>query len=182
MVSASSSSSSSKGNSPREETPAAAAPVVPISIGKIAVHGDSSTWRPENTHSSFEGVFGACENQGANDWAYGHNRLLYPGSSSIKANFRPPVGGAREAYPDCKFIMRTAYFGPWNMDPCTINLKVNGENVLKNAQVLGEHQGRTTHDTVLNDLPEGDCTCEIEFNEGHGVLFLWYFELLVKPC
>ena len=78
--------------------------------------------------------------------------------------------------------MRTTYFAPWNMAPCTVNVKVNGEKVLKNAQVLGENHGRTTHDSILEDLTDEQSTVTIEFAEGHGVLFLWYFELLVKPA
>ena len=45
----------------------------------------------------------------------------------------------RAEFPKCKFILKSGYFGPWNMDPCTISVFVNDEKVLKEAQVPGEH-------------------------------------------
>ena len=77
--------------------------------------------------------------------------------------------------------MRTSYFGPWNMDPCTISVAINGEKVLKHAQVLGEHLGRTTHDTIMEDLQDEPSTVMITFEEGYGVLFLWDFDIIVQP-
>ena len=61
------------------------------------------------------------------------------------------------------------------MDPCTITVKINGEKVLKNAQVLGENHGRTTHDTIMEELTDEPGTVEILFEEGSGILFLWDF-------
>ena len=75
--------------------------------------------------------------------------------------------------------MRTRYFGPWNMDPCTISVTINDVKVLKHAQVLGEHQGRTTHDTIMEDLTDESSTVMITYEEGRGFLYLWDFEIIV---
>ena len=68
------------------------------------------------------------------------------------------------------------------MPPCTITVSINGEQVLKTAQVLSEDQGRTTHDTEMEDVTNEPGEVEIFFNGGQGVLFLWYLEILVKEA
>ena len=67
------------------------------------------------------------------------------------------------------------------MDPCTISVSINGVKVLKHAQVLGENHGRTTHDTIMEDLTDEPSTVTLTFEEGYGVLFLWDFDILVQP-
>ena len=53
--------------------------------------------------------------------------------------------------------------------------------MLKHAQVLGENHGRTTHDTIMEDLTDEPSTVTLTFEEGYGVLFLWDFDILVQP-
>ena len=67
------------------------------------------------------------------------------------------------------------------MDPCTISVSINGVKVLRHAQVLGEHQGRTTHDMIMEGLTDGQSNVTLTFEEGDGVLFLWDFDILVQP-
>ena len=73
-------------------------------------------------------------NHGACDRAYKHNRLCGDGAS-IDYTFQLPVSAVREAHPKAKFILRTAYFAPWNMHPTAISVSVNGTKILKEAQV-----------------------------------------------
>ena len=54
--------------------------------------------------------------------------------------------------PNATFIMRSTYFAPWQMPPCEITVSIDGERVLKKAQVLSEDQGRTTHDTEIEEV------------------------------
>ena len=152
----------------------------PYSIGRYAVDGASSSWRVEEPHNIYRGVFQNHITDGHFDWAYGHNRMCNPGSR-ITVNFGVPVDHIRMVNPDAKIILRTRYFGPWNMSPCIISIMINGEKVIKNAQVLGEHKGRTTHDIIMEDLISGTLhTVTIIFERGNGVLFLWDFDILVQ--
>ena len=68
------------------------------------------------------------------------------------------------------------------MDPCTITVTINGERKLKTAQVPGENHGRTTHDTEMTDVTDGEFEVEIFFDGGAGVLFLGYIEILVQEA
>ena len=63
--------------------------------------------------------------------------------------------------------------------PCEINLSIDGEKVLKKAHVLCEGEGRTTHDTEIEEVSDQPMEVEVHFLQGFGVLFLWYFEILV---
>ena len=63
----------------------------PYSIGKYVVNGASSSWKAENTHNEYMGIFKSHNTQGSNDWAYGHNRLVNPGRSKIQVKFQVPV-------------------------------------------------------------------------------------------
>ena len=81
--------------------------------------------------------------------------------------------------PNATFIMRSAYFAPWKMHPCEITVSIDGKPVLKKVQVLSEDQGRTTHDTEIEKVSNKPKEVEVLFNSGRGVLFLWYFEILV---
>ena len=119
---------------------------------------------------------------GSNDWAYNHNRLIYPGQSKLKVRFQIPASMFRKLSPDCTFLMRTSYFAPWNMDPCTCSVTINDEKVLKTVQVLGENHGRTTHDSEIEDATDEEGEVEVFFDGGNGVLFMNYFEILVKPA
>ena len=115
-----------------------ATPVEPYSIAKYALDGANQTWVVESPHSQYQGIFKSHTMEGANDWAYNHNRLLSPGQSKIKVQYQLPVEMTRMNLPNSKFILRTAYFAPWKMSPCTITVSVNGEKVLKTVQVLSE--------------------------------------------
>ena len=76
--------------------------------------------------------------------------------------------------------MRTACFAPMNVPtPCEINVSINDKRVLKKAQVPCENEGRTIHDTEIEDVSDQPMDVEIHFLSGDGVLFLWYFEILV---
>ncbi len=90
------------------------------------------------------------------------------------------MGAIREAHPDCKFVLKTAYFAPWQMAACTVTVKNNGDELLQGVQVPSEDQGRTVHESELDDPENGEV--EIFFDGGAGVLFLWYVELIVKPA
>ena len=134
--SSSSSSSSGEGKVKAKKTPAAT--FEPFSLGKYKVAQDH--WEAADKHSSWSQVFLGHETQGYNDWAYGHNRLGNPGASEIRYRMKiAEFDTIRAEYPGCKFVVRSNYFGPWNMDPCTISVWLNDEKILKEAQVLGEH-------------------------------------------
>ena len=109
--------------------------------------------------------------------AYNSHRLTSPGSSKIKIDFELDLSQIRARYPNCTFIMRTAYFAPWNMSPCRVNVTVNDQKLQNAAEVPGENHGRTTHDSRFN--PKDKNELEVKFVSGNGVLFLWYFELLI---
>ena len=66
------------------------------------------------------------------------------------------------------------------MPNCTVSVKLNGTVVKSRAKVPGEDKGRTKHDVALKNLSSEQNTVEVSFDEGRGVLFLWYFELLVQ--
>ena len=152
----------------------------PYSIGRYAVNDASCSWIVENPHTEHKGVFqNHTEVNGYFDWAYGHNRMCSNGAK-IKVNFKVPVELIREKAPRAEFIMRTRYFATWNRDPIKISVQINGETVLKQVQIQGEHLGRTTHDTKMSNLKEENSDVTITFEEGYGVLFLWDFEILVQ--
>ena len=67
------------------------------------------------------------------------------------------------------------------MSPCIVSVKINGEQVLGEAEVPGEDQGRTTHDIHMEGLADGDGSIEVSFDEGDGCLFLWKLEIEVSP-
>ena len=90
-----------------------------------------------------------------------------------------PVEMIRLNNPNAKFIMRTAYFAPANMTPCIINVSINGERVLKKAKVPDGNKGRTVHDTEIKEVSDQPMEVEVHFLSGRGVLFLWFFEILV---
>ena len=144
--------------------------------------GANRTWVAQNPHNQYQGIFKSHVNEGANDWGYNHNRLLNPGHSKIKVQYQIPVEIINMNSPDCTFILRTAYFAPWQMPPCTITVSINGQKVLKTAQVLSEDQGRTTHDSEMEEVTDEPGEIEVLFDGGQGVLFLWYFEILVKEA
>ena len=52
------------------------------------------------------------------------------------------------------------------MPPCTITVSVNGQKVLKTAQVLSEDQGRTTHDSEMEDVTNEPGEIEVLFDGG----------------
>ena len=165
-----------------EEAPAEAAPATePFVIAKYVLNGGEQSWVPESPHSSFQDIFKDYENEGSNDWAYNHNRLLAPGESKIKFRYELPVDAIKEAHPDCKFTLRTAYFAPWQMSACTVTVSLNGDELLKSAQVVSEDQGRTKHDSEFDADEHKEGEIEIFFDGGAGVLFLWYVEILVTP-
>ena len=80
---------------------------------------------------------------------------------------------------DCKFIMRTAYFAPWNSPPCLVSLVINSSKKLDQAEVCGEDKGRTTHNSEMTNVTDKPGTVDLLFDDGEGMLFLWYFEILV---
>ena len=112
--------------------------------------GGKKIWVAESPHSSFKNIFKGYKNVGSKDWAYNHMRLTSPGSSKIKFTYDLPLSSIRQAHPYCKFILKTAYFAPWNMSPCTVTVSINGAKVLNGAQVPGEDKGRTTHESELD--------------------------------
>ena len=64
-------------------------------------------------------------------------------------------------------------------NPCEITVSIDGERVLKKVQVPSERHGRTTHDTEIEEVSDQPMEVEVHFISGDGVLFLWYFEILV---
>ena len=66
------------------------------------------------------------------------------------------------------------------MPDCIVTLSVNNECVMRSARVQDGNKGRTKHDIVLKNLTSEQNTVEVAFDQGYGVLFLWYFELLVQ--
>lgn len=153
----------------------------PFVIGRYECHKKTNSWKVRNPHAEYRNVFKSHEISGDNDWAHGHNRLTSPGGSSITVTFHAPVDAIREAYPDCTMFVKVGMFAPWNMDPCSVTLSVNGESKKVDAPVKGEHKGRTHLCGSLNDIADEECTVTLDFNSGSGVLFLWYFEIKVKP-
>ena len=69
------------------------------------------------------------------------------------------------------------------MPSCCISVSINGNKLLSSAEVPSEDKGRTTHETVISEEDVGADPGEVElfFEDGDGVLFLWYIEILVKP-
>ena len=49
---------------------------------------------------------------GPNDWAYGHNRLTYPGESSMQYQFTIAKEKLLEN-PASQVIVKLNYFAPW---------------------------------------------------------------------
>ena len=97
----------------------------PISIGRYQVDGDSQTWKYIDNSELYQDIFQGHTIVGSNDWAYKHNRLTNPGSSKMTVKFMIPASMIKMNYPDATIILRAAYFGPWNMSPCTVSLKLN---------------------------------------------------------
>ena len=127
-------------------------------------------------------MFTGIDVTGDNGWAHGHNVLTAPGNSSIKATFRPPMEGILKAHSNAKFVIKVGYFAPWNMNPCTATVKVNGEVQKADIPVKGEHKGRTHTGCVVKNLINGeDNTIEVDFVGGQGILYMWYFELKIAP-
>ena len=117
-----------------EEFTTQAAPTnVPVSIGKYVLDSENQTWKAQNANDHSRDIFKGHTHEGSNDWAYNHNRLTYPGESKLKVRFQIPASMFRKLSPDCTFLMRTSYFAPWNMDPCTISVTINDEKVLKSV-------------------------------------------------
>ena len=112
------------------------------SIGKYVPAGDH--WDAQNTHDKVTGVFVGHNHEGSNDWAYNHNRLLSPGNSKICYNFIVPPNLVEAE--GVKITVKVNNFAPWNMSACNINVDFNDECMIEGADVLGEHEGRTTHD------------------------------------
>lgn len=103
----------------------------------------------------------------------------------MTVKFMIPASMIKMSYPDATIILRAAYFGPWNMSPCTVSLSLNNAKKLVKAGVPGEHKGRTTHNIecpeILASLDDQPMSFTLDFNSGNGVLFLWYFEFLIQP-
>ena len=100
----------------------------------------------------------------------------------MKVQYQVPVSSIRQSSPNCTFILRTAYFAPWKMPPCTVTVSINGEKVLRAVQVLSEDQGRTKHDSEMEEVTDEPGEVDVFFDGGDGVLFLWYYEILVREA
>lgn len=68
----------------------------------------------------YEGCIEGHQMLGGQDWQYGHNRMLSPGTTNLSIRFATPVGGN-----GIKFQWN--YFGPWQMSPCTASISLNGQ-------------------------------------------------------
>ena len=146
------------------------------SIGKYVPANNQ--WEAQDTHDKVSGVFVNHTHESGNDWAYNHNRLLTPGSSTITYKFIVPPNLVEAE--GAKITVKVNNFAPWNMSACNINVDFNGECMIEGADVLGEHEGRTTHDfEVEKDKLEndGENSVKIKFNSGAGVLFLGFCEV-----
>ena len=64
------------------------------------------------------------------------------------------------------------------MSPCKINVNLNDQKLEYNSEIKAENHGRTTHDNAF--IPSDQNELEVIFLSGLGVLFLDYFELLIK--
>ena len=69
------------------------------------------------------------------------------------------------------------------MPSCCISVSINGNKLRSSEEVPSEDKGRTTHESVISeeDVKADPGEVELFFEDGNGVLFLWYIEILVKP-
>jgi len=68
----------------------------------------------------YEGCIRGHKMNGAQDWAYGHNRMLTPGITKLHVDFDRPTGGS-----GLKFKFNS--FAPWNSSPCEASVTLNGK-------------------------------------------------------
>ena len=67
--------------------------------------------------------------EGPNDWAYGHNRLIIPGSSRITFKFRAPAELTQQGSGEMLVIGLT-YFANEHMPDCEVDCLFNGKCVI----------------------------------------------------
>ena len=65
------------------------------------------------------------------------------------------------------------------MSACRVSVWYDQIKVEDGSEVPGENNGRTTHVNVLSKMMHGETTVRVRFDEGYGVLFLWYAEIIV---
>lgn len=108
-------------------------------IGEYRINHGAQTWEASSdTEMEVQNAFHGHvhQTQGYTDWAYNHNRLCDPGNSKFHIEF---------SLPDCvknssnEVDLSVAYFAPWNMSPSSVNIIVNGHELVHHDQVKGEH-------------------------------------------
>ena len=78
-------------------------------IARYAPSGDA--WCFTQTNPNATGISMSHETVGSSDWAYGHNRLTYPGESIMHYKFT--IGNEMLMNPSSQVIIKLNYFAPW---------------------------------------------------------------------
>lgn len=62
--------------------------------------------------------------------------------------------------------------------PCTVIVSINGKEFIEEVQ--GEHNGRTTTDTLMSSTPKESNWCQVTLSKGADGFFIEFFEILMQ--
>ena len=155
-----------------------------MTIGRYEADGASNYWKALNTHDIYKDVFAnaTLEYIGGHDWKNGIFRLANLSNedekSSIRVIFKIPFRQIENDHPSVRYILRITYFAPISTPPCLVTMSIDGTEFVDEVQ--GEHNGRTTTDTLISSIQAEKNWCKVELSRGAEGLFIEYFEILIQ--
>ena len=155
-----------------------------MTIGRYEADGAINDWKAIKTHDIYKDVFTNATHQyiGSHDWKNGIFRLANPCNrdekSSIRVIFKIPIRQIKYDYPSVRYLLRITYFAPMSTPPCLVTMRINEKEFVDEVQ--GEHNGRTTTDTLISFIQAEKNWCQVELSRGADGLFIEYFEILIQ--